>query len=234
MPDKPKGPGKQERAPHETPEFLKLREQFETVTADKDKLQTSYDEHRSLAGRQTTELGELRRAKERLEELTGTTGQSLADDDARTMAKDRRADKDRYATASTRFMVRHGIQEEGLKKVETFVRDNQDLVRAHDEDGFFDYERILDTAQMHLASKEREEKLARFEKLEADARAERDNNADGALKHAGVHGDAAGEGVKQVDLSAKPGTPGYVSSDDMLDDGVVQGYEGVSRVKKKG
>lgn len=223
MPDKPKGPGKQERAPHETPEFLELRKKFEDQGSQMEKLQTSYDEHRSLAGRQTQELGELRRSKERLEELAGTTGQSLADDERRTAAKARRAEKDRYATASVRFMVRHGLQEDGLKEAETFVRENEDLVRAHDEDGFYDYERILDTAQMHLAAKKREEKLARFEKLEADARTDRDNNAGDALKHAGVHGAAAGEQTQQLDVSK-------LSSDQMLDEGLVPGYEDAPRV----
>ena len=38
MPDKPTGPGTQDRAPHETPEYLKLRQQFEDQGAKMDKL----------------------------------------------------------------------------------------------------------------------------------------------------------------------------------------------------
>ena len=227
MPDKPSGPGTTEGTPQGADQLQQLRDQLKAKTDDAAKFQKSYDELRSLDNRKDAELSQLRQSKSRLEELVGTDGTDMAAADRRQQESDERADRDRYKVAQLGYMVRNGVDKTGLEAAEKYVRENSDAVSAFDQGGRYDYDRILDTAGMHLRNIERDAKIAAFEKVEADARAEAEKNRPVDMARAGILGQVASEGTKQLDVS-------QMTSDQMLDEHLVPGMEGVPRVHPKG
>lgn len=230
MPDKPKDPGTKDGTPGADDQLALLRTQATESKTALEKVQKSYDELRSSGGRRDQELGELRQANKRLEELTGESGGGLAAEDQRKLAAAAQADKDRYKVARLSYMVRHGLDEKGLESAEEFVRSNTSKVEAFDQLGNYDYDRILDSAGMHLREIERETKLDAFEKVEKEAAAAAEKDRIASLPHAVVLGQSAGEGTKTIDVSK-------LGPDEMVDAGIMPPeYSNVPRVNpiKKG
>ncbi len=225
-PDKSQDPGKKDGTPGGDDQLALLRTQITESKAATEKVQKQYDDLRSLGGRKDQELGELREAKRRLEELTGASGSGLADEDQRKLAAAAQADKDRYKVARLSYMVRHGLNEKGLETAEEFVRGNSSKVEAFDQLGNYDYDRILDSAGMHLREIERETKLVAFEKVEKEAAAAAEKDRVASLPHAGILGQPASEGTKQIDLKD-------IDADGMVDAGLVPTFADVPRVSPK-
>lgn len=227
MPDKPTGPGTTDGAPQETDQLQQLRDQLKLKTEDADKFQKSYDELRTLDNRKDKELSQLRQSNSRFQEMVGTDGTDIAEQDRRQVAREEQADRDRYKVSQLAYMVRNGVDKTGLEAAEKYVRENSDAVSAFDQSGHYDYDRILETAGMHIRNRERDEKLAAYEKVETAAREEVDKDRGIVTARAGILGQGASEGTKQLDVSK-------LDSDQMLDEGMVPGMEGVPRVHPKG